>query len=453
MFKLENVSKKYSQGEQSLTALSGLKLEIGQVGFVSVVGDSGSGKTTLLNLLAGFDKYNEGKIFFEDKDMSLFSEEEWNSYYSEEVGFVFQEYNVIEEFTVWENIELPLKILDISNEKKQEIINAALVKVGIEDIKHKKINKLSGGQKQRVAIARAYVKAPKVILADEPTGNLDSENSIRVFEMLKDISKDILVVIVTHDDMLAKKYSDRIIRLCDGVISLDSTLTGETYKVFLSDKNCEVEITNFDDIIEFIKLHTNDEIEYTLNVKRTENKSSSLSMVRNERVHYKKRKISLKEIVILAKKILEKRRIRYILSTAIFILTNFLMLIFIDFAFYNEDNVVCKYLKKYNDKYVLVERQLDNLLGNKEDGNTAYVTKEIKEDLFGVLKDAAFFQFDLIEFTNDDKLINLDEYEEKQAFSVVCDGRVLSDWNIVNRVDTFFSRKFSESTDLCMLPV
>lgn len=428
MFKLNDVTKIYSQGEQSVTALSGLELEIGEVGIVSIVGESGSGKTTLLNLLAGFDKYNKGEIYFEDRPMSMFSETEWNSYYSEDVGFIFQEYNVIEEFTVWENIELPLKILDISSEKKQEIIKAALDKVGLEHIKDKKVNKLSGGQKQRVAIARAYVKAPKVIFADEPTGNLDYDNSIKVFEMLKDISRDILVIVVTHNNTLAKEYSDRIIRLSDGLVDLDNVLSKEAYKVTLSSEKYEMEVADFDDIIEFIKKHSNDKMEYILKAQKIEDKALVINVNKTKKEQYSKRGMSIREIIVLAKSILAKRRIRYALSMGIFMLTNFLMLLFVDFAFYDEDKVVSQYLQQYDESYIFVERQLDNLMGYEEDGNIAYVTKEMKDDLMGIIGEGTFSQFDSMEFTNDDHLLDLNGNMETDTFSIFVEGRVLSDY-------------------------
>ena len=427
MYRVENVTKIYSQGEQSLTALLDICLEFEDSGFVSIVGESGSGKTTLLNVLAGFDDVSQGEIYFEGKTLSLFSEEEKNSYYSGDVGFVFQEYNVLEELTVWDNVALALDILDISAEQKLDRINSVLNKVCLDNIKDKQVSKLSGGQKQRVAIARAYVKKPKVILADEPTGNLDYENSEKIFEMLKDIAKDTLVIVVTHNEGFAEKYSDRIIKLSDGKVEFDNMLTREKYIIEMCHGTVRKKVEKIADILGFIKSYPDEKNEYQINVKKEELQECKREEVSCARERYEKKPLPKKKIFSLAKKILAKRRVRQMLSIGIFTMTSFLLLLFINIAFYDEDRVVTDYLERYDEKEVLVETELDSLYTYSEGGSIAYVTKEIKNKLIKLSDSNIFYQFNEIELSNDDHMADLEEEQTEKVLSIFSDARVMSD--------------------------
>ena len=221
MIELRNITKIYhSKKGTSTKALYNIDLNIGNTGMVFIVGKSGSGKSTLLNLLGGLDNPTNGDIVINGKKISTFTEKEYDSYRNSHVGFIFQEFNVLEEYNVYQNIELALKL---QNEKtSKENIQKLLEILGIEELKFRRINELSGGQKGRVAIARALVKNPELILADEPTGNLDQKTGKQIFEILKNISKDRLGIIISHNMEAAREYADRIIELKDGNIVSDT---------------------------------------------------------------------------------------------------------------------------------------------------------------------------------------------------------------------------------------
>ena len=218
MIQLINVSKTYKSISNQTNALSNINIEFEDHGFVFILGPSGSGKTTLLNVIGGLDKIDEGNIIIDDKDISNYKSHELDYYRNGQVGFIFQNYNLIDHLNIYENISLPLRIKKISNKDIKSTTNDIINKLGLEKEKHKYPNQVSGGQLQRAAIARALVTDPKIVLADEPTGALDSKNSKVIMDALKDISKDRLVIMVTHNEELAKLYASRIIRLNDGKI-------------------------------------------------------------------------------------------------------------------------------------------------------------------------------------------------------------------------------------------
>ena len=224
MIKLKNVSKIYKGQGYSVNALKNINISFDNKGLVSIVGASGCGKTTLLNLIGGLDSDYEGDILFNTSSIKSYKSKKLDIYRSKKIGFIFQEYNLINTINVYSNIEIALSMQKISNkEKKNKIINISK-ELGIDNLLYKKPMELSGGQKQRVAIARALIKNPKVILADEPTGALDSNTSVEIMKILKDISKRCLVIIVTHNEKLANEYSDRIITMSDGVIINDEKI-------------------------------------------------------------------------------------------------------------------------------------------------------------------------------------------------------------------------------------
>ena len=222
MLKLIDIKKEYPTGDTSVTALKGVSVEFRKSEFVSILGQSGCGKTTLLNIIGGLDQYTSGDLIIEGKSTKDFTDTDWDNYRNHSVGFVFQSYNLIPHQTVLSNVELALTLSGVSKEDRKKRAKEALEKVGLGDQFNKKPNQLSGGQMQRVAIARALVNDPEILLADEPTGALDSETSVQVMDILREISADRLVVMVTHNPELAMEYSTRIIKLKDGVIVDDS---------------------------------------------------------------------------------------------------------------------------------------------------------------------------------------------------------------------------------------
>lgn len=222
MLCIRNVTKQYRGGEVEQTALDHVTLNLRNSEFVSVLGPSGSGKTTLLNVLGGLDRYDEGDMLVDGTSTKGFSERDWDTYRNHSVGFVFQSYNLIPHQSVLENVALALTIAGAGPAERRERATRALQEVGLGEQLHKLPNQLSGGQMQRVAVARALVNDPRILLADEPTGALDTETSLQVMELLKEVSRNRLVVMVTHNPDLAERYSTRIVNLCDGRIVGDT---------------------------------------------------------------------------------------------------------------------------------------------------------------------------------------------------------------------------------------
>lgn len=222
MLELKNVKKTYLTGEEETIALDSVDLTFGDQEFVSILGASGSGKTTLLNIIGGLDQYTSGDLIVDGTSTKNFKDKEWDSYRNSVVGFVFQSYNLISHLTILDNVKMALSLSGISEKEAEERSIQALKDVGLDKHVKKKPNQLSGGQMQRVAIARALVNNPKILLADEPTGALDTKTSVQIMELIKKISKDKLVIMVTHNPKLAEQYSDRIIRVQDGHVIEDT---------------------------------------------------------------------------------------------------------------------------------------------------------------------------------------------------------------------------------------
>lgn len=222
MLELKNIVKDYKVGDNVVHALKGVSIDFRESEFVSILGQSGCGKTTLLNIIGGLDRYTEGDLIIGGKSTKQFKNSDWDAYRNHSIGFVFQSYNLIPHQTVLSNVELALTLSGVSKQKRRQRAKQALEKVGLGDQLYKKPNQMSGGQMQRVAIARALVNNPDILLADEPTGALDSETSVQIMEILKEISKDKLIIMVTHNPELAQQYSNRIIRLLDGKVIDDS---------------------------------------------------------------------------------------------------------------------------------------------------------------------------------------------------------------------------------------
>ena len=222
MLQLQHISKVYHTGNQEFHALKDLSIRFRENEFVSILGQSGSGKTTLLNIIGGLDQYTSGDLLIQGKSTKQFKDRDWDSYRNHTIGFVFQSYNLIGHQTALSNVEMAMTLSGVSKAERKKRAIEALERVGLKDHLNKKPNQMSGGQMQRIAIARALVNDPKVVLADEPTGALDSETSLQIMELLKDIAKERLVIMVTHNPELAKAYSTRIVQVLDGSILSDS---------------------------------------------------------------------------------------------------------------------------------------------------------------------------------------------------------------------------------------
>ncbi len=222
MLELNDIKKDYVSGSTTVSALKGINLRFRDCEFVSILGQSGCGKTTMLNIIGGLDKYTSGDLKINGVSTKNYKDRDWDFYRNNSIGFVFQSYNLIPHQTVLSNVELALTLSGVSKAERKKRAIEALEKVGLGEQIHKKPNQMSGGQMQRVAIARALVNNPDILLADEPTGALDTETSIQIMELLKEISKDRLIIMVTHNPELAKDYSTRIVRLLDGVITDDT---------------------------------------------------------------------------------------------------------------------------------------------------------------------------------------------------------------------------------------
>ncbi len=222
MLQIQGISKQYKTGDFVQRALDNVSLNLRDSEFVAILGPSGSGKTTLLNIIGGLDHYDSGDLVINGISTKQYKSRDWDSYRNHTIGFVFQSYNLIPHQTILSNVELALTISGVSHSERRERARKALEQVGLGEHVNKKPNQLSGGQMQRVAIARALVNDPDIVLADEPTGGLDSDTSVQIMDLLKEVAKDRLVVMVTHNPELAYQYATRIVELKDGVIRSDS---------------------------------------------------------------------------------------------------------------------------------------------------------------------------------------------------------------------------------------
>lgn len=230
MLELKNIKKIYKVGDQEVPALQGIDLKFRRNEFVSILGPSGCGKTTTLNIIGGLDRYTSGDLLIDNKSTKQFKDQDWDAYRNSTIGFVFQNYNLISHLSILDNVEMALSLSGIKPAERKERATKVLEEVGLKDHMTKKPNQLSGGQMQRVAIARALVNDPKILLADEPTGALDSKTSKQIMKLIQEISQDRLVIMVTHNSKIAEEYSDRIVRLLDGEVIEDSNPVKEELK-------------------------------------------------------------------------------------------------------------------------------------------------------------------------------------------------------------------------------
>lgn len=241
MLVLKDIVKDYKTGDTAVRALKGVNINFRENEFVAILGPSGCGKTTLLNLIGGLDRYTSGDLFINGKSTKHFTDGDWDTYRNHSIGFVFQSYNLIQHQTVLSNVELALTLSGVSKKERRRRAIEALEKVGLGEQIHKKPNQMSGGQMQRVAIARALINDPDILLADEPTGALDSETSVQIMDILKEISKEKLIIMVTHNPDLAYEYSNRIIRFLDGKVVDDSNPFNPGEEAQKADKKTTVE--------------------------------------------------------------------------------------------------------------------------------------------------------------------------------------------------------------------
>ncbi len=222
MLEIKDIHKQYKTGDLVQNALDGVSLSFRDNEFVAILGPSGSGKTTLLNIIGGLDRYDSGDLIIDGVSTKKYKDRDWDAYRNHSIGFVFQSYNLIPHQTILANVELALTISGVPKGERRERSVAMLEKVGLADHLHKRPNQLSGGQMQRVSIARALVNNPQIVLADEPTGALDTQTGIQVMDLLKEVANDRLVIMVTHNPELAEQYATRIVRVRDGKILTDS---------------------------------------------------------------------------------------------------------------------------------------------------------------------------------------------------------------------------------------
>jgi len=222
MLELKDIKKYYTVGSSTTKALDGVSVAFRKQEFVAILGPSGSGKTTMLNVIGGLDNYDSGDMIINGKSTKSFKDRDWDAYRNNSIGFVFQSYNLISHLGIIDNVELGMTLSGVSKEEKRAKATDALTRVGLAEHMHKKPNQLSGGQMQRVAIARALANDPDILLCDEPTGALDSETSVQIMELIQELSKEKLVIMVTHNPELAHKYAGRIIEFKDGRIIKDS---------------------------------------------------------------------------------------------------------------------------------------------------------------------------------------------------------------------------------------
>lgn len=354
MIKLENVNKYYQSGDERIHALKNITLDLPYQGLVFVLGESGCGKSTLLNILGGLDKPEEGRILIEGADFSKFSKNDLNNYLNSYLGFIFQEYNILKDLNLYDNIALPLEMQHVNKKEIKEKTNKIIEQVGLSELKKRKINQLSGGQRQRIAVARALIKNPKMIIADEPTGNLDSQTGATIFDLLKELSQDRLVVIVTHDEESAFKYGDRVIRIEDGTLVQDiSAPFGE------NDNNPLLE----------------PKIDETIKVVKVENRKLNQEAKNGENLVLTKVSTPLKTSLKLALKNINNKKFRFILMMLICALS----LAFFSFTIeLNDDPIRQNVYTSIDNGYLYAD------LLQKEEMPSDYVKSTVYDDYIGV---------------------------------------------------------------------
>ncbi len=366
MIKLENVNKFYQSGDEKVHALKNITLDLPYTGLVFVLGQSGCGKSTLLNVLGGLDKPEVGRILIEGADFSKFTTAQHNNYLNSYLGFIFQEYNILKDLNLYDNIALPLEMQHIDKKEIKRRTNEIIELVGLSELKKRKINQLSGGQRQRIAVARALIKNPKLIIADEPTGNLDSVTGETIFELLKALSRDRLIVIVSHDEESAYKFGDRIIKIEDG------TLVDDINAPFTeNDKNPLLE-PKIDENIEIVKVETRKNV-----------KEPNDSIKTNNNLVLTKVSAPIKTSFKLALKNINHKKFRFILMMIICALS----LAFFSFTIELNDDIIRQNVYTSIDNNYLYA----DILGKAELPDD-YVKTSIYDDYIGSVLEAGSYE-------------------------------------------------------------
>jgi len=384
MVEIKDLTKIYKTKGEETIALININLNLGNQGFVVLLGKSGSGKSTLLNILGGLDHYDLGEIIIKSKSTMNFKSNEWDSYRNTYVGIVFQEFYIIEEFSVGKNIALALELQGFPKEQIDEKVIEILKQVDLDQFKDRKPSEISGGQKQRIAIARALIKDPQIILADEPTGNLDSETGRLILDSLKELSKSKLIIMVTHDREFAKIYGDRIIELKDGEIISDTINYNQKseeiiYEVNEKEIKTVIELPNgqslSQNMIEYLNhLLINEKQDLYLQVtneedakkhiilKNHDNEANPiqlndfLSKAKNDAFTLKENKMSFKNAFKLAMNSLLTKKIRLLLMSILFIFSLFFMGIALTFSFYDVSKASSLTYSYENTKFIPIEK-------------------------------------------------------------------------------------------------
>lgn len=375
MLSVNKVKKIYETKSGDVAALNGIDIDFDKNGLTFILGKSGSGKTTLLNILSGLDKPTEGSVSYQNEDISKFSEAWMDRYRNIVTGIVFQDYNLLETMTVYDNIAIALEIQkgnskDTIDEKIKEVLNY----VGLPGYEKRKVTELSGGQRQRVAIARALIKNPHIILADEPTGNLDHQTGIQIIELLKNISQSCLVIIITHDENIAKEYGDTVIRLSDGVIDTitnnsQSTTSFEiTYNNGHSNRTSafsnEKELSDF--ILSLIDKHS--DININIHKKTSTKKASDAHKTHTATAEQKK--LSAGKLMQLAIKNFSAKPMRAFFVSLLFSLSLMLLMATLHISRFNYDTVMTNYFYNYNVDEIYLQKEISYTDSLYEDHST-----------------------------------------------------------------------------------
>ena len=383
MIKLQDITKQYDNGVE---ALKKIDLSFDKAGLVFVLGKSGSGKSTLLNVIGGLDDYQGGKYYLFGKDVSLIRQREWDNLRNYYFGFVFQDYMLLDDLNVKENIEFVLKIQGKTPDDNQ--VEEVMKKVDILDLSTRKVRELSGGQKQRVAIARALIKNPKIILADEPTGNLDGANSTAIYELFEKLSKDYLIVLFSHDVEAAHRYGRRTITLVDGEIASDVINQEKTYEIINKEESIKLGKKQLYDFLMNASLDS----EITIKVKEEERENTSnLTNNKDEKITYNSN-LSWKNTISFSMRGIGNGVSRFILSSIVYVLTFYLLIMSLYFSLFDAKNSIVSYIveNNINDYFFFKSVKYETLIGTFNNG-TIKAGKDFHSDLSSVFGEDSIF--------------------------------------------------------------
>lgn len=384
MLSVNKVKKVYEMQSGNVIALNNVDIDFEESGLAFILGKSGSGKTTLLNILSGLDKSTSGNVVYRDFNINDFSEKDMDKYRNTDIGIVFQDYNLLETMTVYDNIAIALEIQKENNAKIiRNKVSEVLEYVDLKGYEHRKVTELSGGQRQRIAIARALVKNPRIILADEPTGNLDHQTGIQVMELLKTISRNCLVIVITHDESIAQSYGDAILRMSDGNIETVSKNASQQviYDVVYDDKqNVPSKFFSENELSDFIISLLNQRKDIELKIRKTENKIESVSEKPDKQTCFANSKnMPKRRLCYLAFKNFSQKPIRVFFVTLLFALSLTLLMATLHISRFNYDTVMANYLGRYQIEEVYLQK------------NVAYTDSMFKENT-NVLTNGSYYK-------------------------------------------------------------